>query len=205
MWKSHPDGGPERLLALADGVFAIAITLLVLDLTVPRELTEREYHDALRDLIPDFGAYALSVVVLGSFWRDHRSIFRTVREVDGQLITLSVFGLGIAALLPFPTRLISEYGGDPVSVAIYAASVAALGAAHLAMVAVLSRRPWLRGDVTPVGGFGLYALDLAVTVTVFLLTIPLTLVAGAAAVWWWLVLVPLKFSVGRRARRRDGH
>ncbi|MGW6731823.1 TMEM175 family protein [Streptomyces sp. NPDC055013] len=202
MWKSNPEGGPERLVALADGVFAIAITLLVLDLNVPRELTERQYHDALRDLLPDFGAYALSVVVLGSFWRDHRNIFRTVRVIDGQLITLSVFGLGIAALLPFPTRLISEYGRDPVSVAIYAASVAALGAAHLALVAVLARRPWLRGDVTPVGGFRLYALDLAVTVTVFLLTIPLTLVAGAAAAWWWLVLVPLKVSLGRRARLR---
>ncbi|MFE5887488.1 TMEM175 family protein [Streptomyces sp. NPDC002285] len=202
MWKSNPEGGPERLVALADGVFAIAITLLVLDINVPRELTERQYHDALRDLVPDFGAYALSVVVLGSFWRDHRNIFRTVRVIDGQIITLSVFGLGIAALLPFPTRLISEYGRDPVSVAIYAASVAALGAAHLALVAVLARRPWLRGDVTPVGGFGLYALDLAVTVTVFLLTIPLTLVAGAAAVWWWLVLVPLKVSLGLRARPR---
>ncbi|MFF5476129.1 TMEM175 family protein [Streptomyces sp. NPDC012935] len=200
MWKSNPEGGPERLVALADGVFAIAITLLVLDLDVPRGLTGREYHDALREVLPDFGAYALSVVVLGSFWRDHRRIFRTVREVDGQLITLSVFGLGIAALVPFPTRLISEYGGEPVSVAVYAASVAALGAAHLALVAVLARRPWLRGDITPVGGFGLYALDLAVTVTVFLLTIPLTLVVGAAAAWWWLVLVPLKISLGRRAR-----
>lgn len=202
MWESHPDGGPERLVALADGVFAIAITLLVLDLSVPRGLNTDEYHEALRELLPDLGAYALSVAVLGSFWRDHRRIFRSVRQVDGQVITLSVLGLGVAALLPFPTRLVSDYGDEPASIAIYGAAVAALGAGHLALVAVLAKRPWLRGDVTPEEGFTLYVLDLAATVVVFLLTIPLTLAVGAAAAWWWLVLIPVKFSLGRRARKR---
>jgi uncharacterized membrane protein len=201
MWKSIPDGGPERLVALADGVFAIAITLLVLDLSVPRGLNTEQYHEALRELLPDLGAYALSVAVLGGFWRDHRRIFRPVRQVDGQVISLSVLGLGVAALLPFPTRLVSEYGDEPASVAIYAAAVAALGASHLALVAVLAKRPWLRGDVAPEGGFTLYALDLASTVVVFLLSIPLALVVGTAAVWWWLVLVPVKISLGRRALR----
>ncbi|CAM5703641.1 hypothetical protein SGLAM104S_03071 [Streptomyces glaucescens] len=67
MWKSNPDGSPERLIALADGVFAIAITLLVLDLTVPRDLNPEQYREALRELLPDLGAYALSVLVLGGF------------------------------------------------------------------------------------------------------------------------------------------
>ncbi|MGA5900963.1 TMEM175 family protein, partial [Streptomyces venetus] len=93
MWTSRPDGGPGRLLTLADGVFAIAITLLVLDLYVPRGLDAAQYDQALRRLLPDLAAYALSVTVLGSFWHDHRRIFRDVREVDGQVITLSIAGL----------------------------------------------------------------------------------------------------------------
>jgi uncharacterized membrane protein len=202
MWKSNPDGGPERLLALADGVFAIAITLLALDLTVPRDLDTEQYHQALLDVLPDFGAYALSVLVLGNFWRGHRSIFRLVRQIDGQLISLSLLGLGVAALLPFPTRLLADYGGEPVSVAIYAATVAALGATHLALVAVLARRPWLRGGEELEEDFGAQALDLGATVAVFLLTIPLTLVFGAAAAWFWLLLAPLKAFLGRRARGR---
>jgi uncharacterized membrane protein len=204
MWKSHPDGSPERLVALADGVFAIAVTLLVLDLYVPRGLDTQKFHETLRELLPDLGAYALSVAVLGSFWRDHRRIFRSVREIDGQVTALSLLGLGLAALLPFPTRLVAEYGDEPASVAIYGAAVAALGAAHLALVAVLARRPWLRGDFIPAGGFRLYGLDLAATVVVFLLTVPLTLAAGAAAAWWWLVLIPVKVALGRRARPTTG-
>ncbi|MFG3661618.1 TMEM175 family protein [Streptomyces sp. NPDC047706] len=201
MWKSIPEGGPERVLALADGVFAIAITLLVLDLSVPRDLDSARYEQALYELLPDLGAYALSVVVLGGFWRDHRRIFRTVRQVDGQLISLSLLGLGAAALLPFPTRLVSDYGGEPASPAIYGAAVAALGATHLAMAVLVARRPWLRGDEPTDVGSGRELLDSAVTVTVFLLTVPLAALIGPSAMLWWLVLIPAKVWISRAPRR----
>ncbi|MEV5437099.1 TMEM175 family protein [Streptomyces sp. NPDC052682] len=200
MRKSTPDGPPDRLLALSDGVFAIAITLLVLDLSVPRGLDGAEYRRALRELLPDLGAYALSVVVLAGFWRDHRRIFRSVRQVDAQVVSLTVLGLGVAALLPFPTRLISDYGGQAASVAIYAAAVAALGASHLALVTVLTARPWLRTGAVVDEGYRRYALDMAATVAVFLVTIPLALTIGVAAMWWWLVLFPVKYALGRRDR-----
>ena len=201
MWKSNPDGGPERLTALADGVFAIAITLLVLDFYVPRGLDDAHYHDALQELLPNLGAYALTVLVLGAFWREHRRIFRLVRQIDGQVITLSILGLGVAALLPFPTKLIAEYGRESESVASYAGAVAALGAAHLALILVLARRPWLRDGAEPPEGFRLFALDLAMTVLVFALSVPLALAVGSAAMWFWLVLAPVKVTLGRRAAR----
>ncbi|MFJ8630185.1 TMEM175 family protein [Streptomyces sp. NPDC093568] len=201
MWKSNPDGGPERLVALADGVFAIAITLLVLDFYIPRGLGSQKYDDALQELIPNLGAYALSVLVLGAFWREHRRIFGYVRQVDGQVITLSIVGLSIAALLPFPTKLLSEYGREPESVAIYAVAVAALGAADLAVVLVLLRRPWLRGASEPPEGFGLFVLDLSVTVVVFLASVPLALKYGQSAMWLWLVLAPVKVAIGRQVQR----
>ncbi|MCF1593671.1 TMEM175 family protein [Streptomyces muensis] len=201
MWKSNPDGGPERLIALADGVFAIALTLLVLDFYVPRGLGSDKYDDALHELLPNLGAYALSVLVLGAFWRQHRRVFGYVRQLDGQVIGLSITGLGVAALLPFPTKLLAEYGTEPESVAIYAGAVAALGAAHLAVLLVLVRRPWLRGATQPPEGFGLFALDLSVTVAVFLASVPLALAQGEAAMWLWLVMVPIKVAIGRQAER----
>ncbi|GAA3308776.1 TMEM175 family protein [Streptomyces cinereospinus] len=201
MRKPIPDGGPERLVALADGVFAIAITLLVLDLSVPRGLDSAQYLDALRELLPDLGAYALSAAVLGGFWRDHRRIFRPVRQVDGQVVCLSLLGLGVAALLPFPTRLLADYGGEPISPAIYGLAVAALGACHLGLAVLVARRPWLRDGRPTDVGTGRDLLDPVVTVAVFSLTVPLTVVAGSAAMLWWLVLIPLRICAGRLARR----
>ncbi|GGT31605.1 TMEM175 family protein [Streptomyces chromofuscus] len=200
MWKSIPDGGPERLVALADGVFAIAITLLVLDLSVPRDLNSEQYHEALLELLPDLGAYALSVAVLGGFWRDHRRIFGAVQQVDGQLVFVSLLGLGVAALLPFPTRLLSDYGSEPVSPALYATAVAALGACHLLLGVLLARRPWLRAEGAPETGTGLQLLDPAATVVIFLLTVPLAALVGSAAMYWWLALIPVKVLIGRRVR-----
>ncbi|MEU2898949.1 TMEM175 family protein [Streptomyces sp. NPDC001273] len=198
MRKPTPEGGPERLVALADGVFAIAITLLVLDISVPQGLDPEQYRQALSDTLPNLGAYAISLAVLAGFWRDHRAIFRTVQQVDGDVIGLTVLGLGIAALLPFPTALVSEYGDETVSVVVYSVAVASLGAVHLALAALVVRRPWLRGGAAPVRDEALYAVDLGATVVVFLVTIPLALAVGPAAMWWWLVLVPVKVWLGRR-------
>ncbi|MGW6547559.1 TMEM175 family protein [Streptomyces massasporeus] len=198
MWTSRPDGGPERLVTLVDGVFAIAITLLVLDLSVARELDPAAYRAALRGLLPDLGAYALSVWVLGSYWRDHRRIFQDVREIDGQVISISMVGLGVAALVPFPTRLLADYGDQPVSVAVYAGAVAALGASHLAVAVVLAKRPWLRHDRPSEAASTLYLLDSATIVVVFLATVPLVFVTGTGIMWLWLVLVPTKVYLGRR-------
>ncbi|WP_406724140.1 TMEM175 family protein [Streptomyces sp. GD-15H] len=204
MRNPTPEGGPERLLALADGVFAIAITLLVLDLSVPQGLRSGEYLEALRGLLPNLGAYAISLFVLAGFWRGHRALFRTVRQVDGQVISLTVLGLGLAALLPFPTALLSEYGDERASVVIYATAVASLGGVHLALAALLARRPWLRGDAAPARDETLSAIDLGVTVAVFLVTIPLALLIGPAAMWWWLVLIPVKAWLGRREESASG-
>ncbi|MEV5165012.1 TMEM175 family protein [Streptomyces werraensis] len=185
-------------MALSDGVFAIAITLLVLDISVPQDLDPARFHQALADTLPNLGAYAVSLAVLGGFWRDHRAIFRPVRQVDPDVMGLTLLGLGLAALLPFPTALVSEYGHERVSVVIYSATVAALGAVHLALAVVVARRPWLRDGADPVRDEFLYAVDLGVTVVVFVVTIPLALVVGPAAMWWWLVLLPVKVWLGRK-------
>ena len=81
---------------------------------------------------------------------------------------------------------------------IYSAAVASLGAVHLALAVVVARRPWLHGDAEPLRNEFLYAVDLGVMVGVFVVTIPLALVVGPAAMWWWLVLVPVKVWLGRK-------
>jgi uncharacterized membrane protein len=115
-----------RLEAFSDGVFAIAITLLVLELHV------REDSDSLwRGLVdewPQFAAYLSSFFVIGIMWVNHHSMFRQIRRTDRQLLFLNLLLLLWTALLPFPTGLISRYLGDggtdaKVAEAVYGANL----------------------------------------------------------------------------------
>ena len=99
-----------RVEAFSDGVFAIAITLLVLELRVP------EAHGRLlRDLLvewPQFAAYVSSFFVIGIMWVNHHSMFREITRADRVLLFLNLLLLLWTALLPFPTALIARHLGD---------------------------------------------------------------------------------------------
>ncbi|MFF3546999.1 TMEM175 family protein [Streptomyces platensis] len=195
------EGSAARLLALADGVFAIAMTLLALDIAVPDGLDSAGFAQALRDVMPKVWAYVLSLVVIAAFWRGHYEIFRYVRDVDGTIIKLVLLGLGLIALMPFPTTLLAEYGDEPQSVAVYSGAVAAMGAAQLALTIVLWKRPWLGRAVLsdPVARNDL--VDLAATVLVFAVAIPVAFVSPTGAKLWWAVLIPIRLVTGKRGKR----
>lgn len=196
------DRGPaERLLALSDGVFAIAMTLLALDVTLPHGLGEDGYHKALGDLVPNLWAYVLSFAVIAAIWRGQRRIFLGVREIDGTVLHVSLLGLALVALMPFPTTLLAEYAGRPESVAIYSGAVAAATAAQLALMAVVRRRRWLGGPPPPRTVARNDLVDLASTVLVFGLAVPLAFLSPLGAMWWWAVLVPVKAVLARRGRQ----
>ncbi|MEW9518307.1 TMEM175 family protein [Streptomyces tubercidicus] len=195
------EGSAARLLALADGVFAIAMTLLALDITVPDGLDSGGFAQALRDVMPKVWAYVLSLVVIAAFWRGHYQLFRYVRDVDGTVIRLVLLGLGLIALMPFPTTLLAEYADLPQSVAIYSGAVAAMGATQLALTLVLWKRPWLGSAGLPDPIARNDVLDLAVTVLVFAVAIPLAFVSPTGAKLWWAVLIPVRTVTGRRGKR----
>ncbi|CAM5501878.1 hypothetical protein SBADM41S_06996 [Streptomyces badius] len=123
----------DRLTTLSDGIFAIAMTLLVLDLHVEPGLDKDEFIDAVRRALPDLGAYALSFTILAGFWRDHRLIVRLVPRFEGVALRFALMWLGAIALVPFPTALLSEYAARPLTVAVYAGMVAVTNLLELAM------------------------------------------------------------------------
>ena len=116
-----------RINALSDGVFAIAITLLVLNIEVPdipANLVAQELPSRLTALVPDLLSYVISFLVIGSYWMAHRHIFQGIRAVDRVLIWLNMLFLMFVAFLPFPTALLDEYSNYQLPVVIYAASLA---------------------------------------------------------------------------------
>ncbi|WP_329143776.1 TMEM175 family protein [Streptomyces sp. NBC_01456] len=192
--------GAARLLAWSDGVFAIAMTLLALDISLPDGLDSAGFAHALRDVMPKVWAYALSLLVIAAFWRGQYQLFHSVRDVDGTVIRLVLLSLGLVALMPFPTTLLAEYPDLPQSVAIYSGAVAAMGAVQLALAVVLWKRPWLGTAPLPDALARNDVADLASTVLVFAAAVPLAFVSPTGAKWWWLVLVPVRTVTGKRGK-----
>jgi uncharacterized membrane protein len=102
--------GPERLEAFSDGVFAIAITLLILEVRVPsgEELsTSAALAAALSALWPSYLAYAIGFSTIGIMWINHHNLLRHVERVDHGLMLANLFLLGLVAFVPFPTALLA--------------------------------------------------------------------------------------------------
>ena len=107
-----------RVEAFSDGVFAVAITLLVLDLRAP--LTSGSLIQALADEWPEFAAFAISFVVIGVIWVNHHSIFDRIDHVDRPLLFINLGLLMSVVLIPFVTSLYAQYvarGGSQAEVA----------------------------------------------------------------------------------------
>jgi len=122
--------GLDRTLALSDGVFAFAITLLVLDLTVPTltgAASNPEIASALSRELPKFTNYFISFFVVGIWWSSHRRNFSYIRIDDGTLASLNLLFLLWIALTPFFTNLLDVYGNVQLPVALFALVQATAG------------------------------------------------------------------------------
>ncbi|MCC7551338.1 MAG: DUF1211 domain-containing protein [Methanobacterium sp.] len=105
----------SRIETLVDGIFAIAMTLLVLSIGVPTitgHLSETAFQQQLWALWPNILCYALSFWILSGFWRTNHQQFQFIKRSNPTLITINVLWLLFIALMPFSTEIIAEYGGS---------------------------------------------------------------------------------------------
>jgi uncharacterized membrane protein len=118
-----------RVEAFSDGVFAIAITLLVLDIKIPQAHDATELWHALGAQWPSYFAYAVSFLVIGVMWVNHHTVFSYIATVDRTLMFLNLLLLMVVAALPFPTALVAENlqhsGAANVAAAVYGAVMVA--------------------------------------------------------------------------------
>lgn len=107
--------GKGRIEAFSDGVIAILITIMVLELTVPHGADLA----ALRPLLPIFLSYVLSFVYLGIYWNNHHHLFQVVKQVDGRVLWANLHLLFWLSLVPFVTSWMGENGFSAWPVALY--------------------------------------------------------------------------------------
>src|ERR1700722_5058222 len=122
------DNSLGRLLTICDGVFAIAMTLLTLDLKVPdlgRHPSDAALRRALSHNTAAYLSFLVSFYVVANYWNRHRRLMRSVVKTHSSLIRHTIFLLLIVAAMPFLASLLGQYGGTPISLALYGAFNAA--------------------------------------------------------------------------------
>jgi uncharacterized membrane protein len=194
----------DRIVNLSDGVFAIAITLLVLDIRVPdisENMVATELPAALLSLWPKYLGYFLSFVGISVFWTIHHSIFRPIRTYDRALLYLNFLFLMVVAFVPFPTSLLGEYGDHQLPVAIYAATLA-IGRLFLTAIHWYStRNDHLLGDTPDPVTVRFFLIRGLAIPAIFLLSIVISFFSVGAAIWTWFIMIAIDAVVLRRRLR----
>ena len=118
----------HRIEALTDGIFAIAMTLLVLTLALPEAGKGiAEVHNLLVGQSDKFFNYALSFVLLAIFWMRHHQQSHLIKRTDAGYLWINIFFLMFVALMPFTTSLVGEYPYDPMAEVFFAINILILG------------------------------------------------------------------------------
>ncbi len=108
----------QRLEAFTDGVYAIVITLLILDIRIP-EVRPDDLGPALIAMLPQVFTYVLSFFVIGLYWFSLHRIAQQIKRIDGTIVWLNMIWLLFVTIMPFPTALLGRYPLRPIPIAIY--------------------------------------------------------------------------------------
>jgi len=185
----------NRIVAFSDGIFAIAITLLVLGLMIPEgvpDLTRTLLNNA-----GDFFAYAISFAVLGRYWLAHHRFFSALERFDGRLMALNLLYLAWIALVPFTSQVLGDYGRTIDAAVLYAINMVIVSGSFYAQLVYSYHADLLRPAAREYERRQNGPVSLVV-VGVFLASIPVAFASVLAAQLMWL----LTFVVTRQVARR---
>jgi uncharacterized membrane protein len=174
-----------RIVAFSDGVFSIAITLLVLNLGIDKGLTSGEVTSQLLDQWDNLLAFAISFAVIGRFWVVHHRFFAEIDAFDGRLLGLNLLYLASIVLIPFSSEVLGEYGGETPAVVLYSVNLAVVVLIGLWMGIDARRRGLTTIDEEADRESRIRSAYIA---GVFLLSIPLAFFVPRAAGYLWLLL-----------------
>lgn len=184
------------MIFFSDAVFAIAITLLIIDIHLPDDAGSN-LGGALHHLLPDFEGFVISFLVIAIYWMTHHRLFGHIRGYDRRLLWNNMYILMAVVFLPFSTSLLSSYGSQTWAVIFYALNLALIGICFLWL--------WLHAvylghhvdPQMPREAIGANTLSLLIPPVVFLLTVPIAFVSPTVAKLAWL-MIPVLFAVTGR-------
>ncbi|HYB87580.1 MAG TPA: TMEM175 family protein [Streptosporangiaceae bacterium] len=180
----------DRVLFFSDAVFAIAITLLVVDIRVPDVVinSAQQIHHSWDKIL----SFTISFLVIGLFWMGHHRLFRYITALDRRLIFLNLLFLGTIAFLPYPTALL--FAGStkqPAGTVFYASCVAGAGLVELVVWLYATHTKGLVPASIPPAVRRYELAQLLPSPVVFLLSIPVAFAAPSVAPFTWILLLPI--------------
>lgn len=187
-----------RVVSLTDGIYAVAMTLLVVSIGVPKvepEHLEQELLSAHGDLL----TFLIAVAVLGFYWISNHHFVRHLGAIDSIYAGLNMVYLALIAFLPLPTALLDRYSHQPVTVILYMSSLLLISLMELVLFS-RAHRAKLFSSEPPTRVVRYSALIALTPVLVFALAIPIGLLSSPtyALAIWILLNFPLRILIERR-------
>lgn len=199
---ARENGGLEfdRVSFFSDAIYAIAMTLLVVDLRVPDLAPDAggvALFAALTNLESGVFGFFLGFLLLGRYWVAHHRFFRLLGRVDGRLISLNLLYLALVAFMPFPVSLLSQFSANVVSVVLFGLCMAAISLLELVMLryaaaAGLTRRPPSAATLR------FATLASGTPPLIMLASLPLAAWSPGLALLSWLLMIPVGRFIDRR-------
>jgi uncharacterized membrane protein len=201
--------GLERTLALSDGVFAFAVTLLVLDLFVPTLLpgaSSADLWQALSKEYPSFLNYVLSFVIAGVWWNGHHRVFERINKSNLALRWLNLFFLLWIALLPFFTKILDQYSTLQLGVVLYAADQAGAGLSQTFIWLYASNKHRLIDKNMGQRSIKFATIRSFIAPVVFLTSIGLSFIGPNIAIASWYAILPaiaIAYRLTRNSEKKE--
>jgi uncharacterized membrane protein len=193
----------DRVAFFSDAVFAIAMTLLVVGIGIPKVKEGGDLGKALSSRDAEIFSFFLSFVVIGFFWLAHHRFFARLAAVDVRFMQINLLYLAAIAFTPFPTAIVGVYGGDePAGVVLYAVTLGVASFLEAALLWHAQREGLLRVRMRDDVFRGNMAASLA-PVLVFGISIPIAYFATSWGLLSWLLIFPLEWIIGHFVIPKD--
>jgi uncharacterized membrane protein len=194
--------GKNRIEALSDGIFAIVMTLLILEIHVPKlspDASNVEVAPALIALWPKFASYMVTFVSLGFFWVGHHIMYHTIRRADRTLLWLNIFFFMFVSLLPFSTSVLNAFPQAFIAPLFFGANLAVIGWILFFQWSYVTSQPDMLADFV--------SAEYRKTVSSRMLIVPTATTLTAVFCFWsvgislaiYLLLLPLYMLPGKLA------
>jgi uncharacterized membrane protein len=193
----------DRVAFFSDAVFAIAMTLLVVGIGVPRVRDSSLIGEKLGDKQTEIFSFFLSFLVIGLYWLAHHRFFSKLVAVDGRFMRINLVYLAAIAFMPFPTALVGTYGdSESIVIVLYAITLGIASFLDAILFWHAQRADLLRVRLSDTA-FRNYLIAALAPALVFAISIPIALADPGLALLSWLLIFPAEFLLGKYLRTED--